>query len=458
MFKTLYSRLAIYTITVMALSAIISFLITNVYYHFELKERNDTKIMQTLQKAKTYHSVQDQQSFEQYMKLLGDLNFQVVTYDEAHHSSYYGQSFRKDNLKADSIDDVLAGQYYHGIRNRPFNPFITGFFDNETRNTVGTTFNTNNGTYAVFMRPDIGHAFGEFRLFLLVLLGLLIIISIGLVTWSTYALVKPVQQLKHATGRMMNGDFNTPIAVTRQDEIGALQQHFDTMRSKLKQLDDMRQHFVQNVSHEMKTPLTHIHHLLTQLQRTLPPSFRTEYIDQIYSETHRLSQLTRQLLLLSELDNDAHLKFEDTCHLDQLIQDILHEEAYAIDSKSLTVVYELAPVTSIGNARLLIQAISNFIRNAIKYTPHYGMINVQLQQNDDNIIITIEDDGPGMSEETVKHIFERFYKHSQSSDSNGLGLAISQSIIQRHHGTIDVKSQLNEGTIFQITLPKNPFK
>lgn len=454
MFKTLYSRFAIYTITVMILSAIISFLITNVYYHFELKAQNDAKVMQTLQHAKSYKDAEQQNDFEEYMRLLGGLNFQVIVFDESYHESHYGHAFRKNNLSKSAIDQVLAGKDYQGIRSRPFNLFITGFFDNETRNTVGTQFITDNGSYAVFMRPDIGHAFGEFRIFLVVLITLLIMISIALVIWSTYTLVKPVQQLKLATSRMMDSDFETPITVTRRDEIGALQQHFDTMRIKLKQLDNMRQHFVQNVSHEMKTPLTHIHHLLTQLQQERIPSRQSDYIQRIYDETHRLSQLTRQLLLLSELDNDTHLKFEDTVRLDYLIQDILKNEAYMLDQKEHVVVYELKPMTYIGNERLLTQAIENIIRNAIKYTEKYGMIDIQLYDENNDIIISIEDDGPGMTPETMQHIFDRFYKQSSYSDSNGLGLAISRSIIERHHGTIRVASTLDEGTTFTIVLPK----
>ncbi|MBI5974306.1 HAMP domain-containing sensor histidine kinase [Staphylococcus canis] len=453
MFKTLYSRFAIYTITVMLISAILSFLMTNIYYHFELKSHNDAKVMQTLQQAKAYQE-NEHQNFNQYMHLLGDLNFQIVVYDEAYHASHYGHPFRKHNLSRTAIARVLSGEDYHGIQNRPFNPVITGFFDNETRNTVGTLFETQHGRYAVFMRPDIGHAFGEFRIFLVVLLTLLIIISIALVIWSTFALVKPVQQLKLATSRMMEGDFNTPIAVTRNDEIGALQQHFDTMRIKLKQLDDMRQHFVQNVSHEMKTPLTHIHHLLTQLQNEKTPSQQSQYIERIYDETHRLSQLTRQLLLLSELDNDAHLKFDDKLELKGVIQDILQKEAYALDQKEQVVVYELKPIQYMGNERLLTQAIENIIRNAIKYTEPYGMIDIHLYDNQDTIVIAIQDDGPGMSPETLHHIFDRFYKNNAHTDSNGLGLAISKSIIERHHGTIEVESTLGEGTLFKIILPK----
>ncbi|MCS4486099.1 sensor histidine kinase [Staphylococcus americanisciuri] len=453
MFKSLYTRLAVYTLTVMLISAITSFLITNVYYHFTLKEQNDTKVMTTLKRADTYKSVHNDETLTEYLKLLGNLNYQVIAIDEQHKVHHYGASFRKYNLSQRAIDQVLDGKDYHGIRNRPFNPLITGFFDNESRNTVGTRFQTTSGNYAVFMRPDINYLLAEFRYFLIVLIGLLVIFSILLVIWSTYALVKPVQQLKKATEQMMKGNFNTPIAVTRSDEIGTLQYHFDTMRVALKQLDDMRQHFVQNVSHEIKTPLTHIHHLLNQLQNEQDSSQQTHYIQRIYNETHRLSHLTQQLLLLSEMDNGDHLQFDETFKVDQLIQDILANEGYTIEQKSLSIIYDLPKTPYTGNQRLLTQAIGNIIRNAIKYTPMYGTIDINLYEQDNQLLITVEDDGPGMDAETVSHIFERFYKATSHTDSNGLGLAITESIIERHNGQISVHSTPDVGTIFTIRLP-----
>ena len=102
------------------------------------------------------------------------------------------------------------------------------------------------------MRPDIGKTFGEFRIFLFVLLIFLLLISISLVIASTYSIIKPIKKLKLATEQLMNGNFETPISRTRHDEIGTLQFRFDTMRQSLKQLDDMRQHFVQMFHMKLK--------------------------------------------------------------------------------------------------------------------------------------------------------------------------------------------------------------
>lgn len=455
MLKSLYTRVALYTLTVMIISAIASFLLSNIYYHFELKSQNDAKLMSTLQHAHAYDRASNEKELHEYFKLLGHLNYQLKVYDTSHHSRFYGEPFRKDNISSSAVDKVLNGEDYHGVKMRPFNPIITGFFDNETQNTVGTSFKTNDKTYAVFMRQDVGQALGEFRIFLFVLLLLLVSFSIALVIWSTYSIVKPVKQLKIATQRMMDGDFKTPIAKTREDEIGTLQLHFDSMRRALKQLDDMRQHFVQNVSHEIKTPLTHIHHILSQLQVETSKSKQSQYIQQIYDETHRLSQLTRQLLLLSELDNDEHLAFDDTVPLKDTILEIIKHESYNLNQKNIVLLHDLSSLQVKGNQRLLTQAIENVIRNAIKYTHQDGMIEVTLNRNPENnaAILTISDDGPGISANAQQHIFDRFYKSTSHTDSNGLGLAITQDIIVRHRGNITVSSILGEGATFTIRLP-----
>lgn len=285
MFKTLYIRIAVYTITVILFSAFISFIFTNIYYHFNLKASNDTKIMTTLKEARDFESDNHNNQLNHYFKHLGQMNYQIMTVDQDGKKTFYGAKFRKGNLSHHHIKSVLNGNEYHGIKNKPFELFVTGFFDNETDNTVGLQFKNHHQNVAVFMRPDIGETFSEFRLFLAVLLTLLLLISISLVIASTYAIVRPVKQLKQGTERLMNGDFNTPIKQTRQDEIGTLQYRFDTMRQSLKQVDEMRQHFVQNVSHEIKTPLTHIRQSLVDLEQARNQNERQQSINDIYQNS-----------------------------------------------------------------------------------------------------------------------------------------------------------------------------
>lgn len=453
MFKSLYSRIAIYTIVIMLFSAVLSFILTNMYYHVALKPSNDQKIMRTLQEAKAYQKASHTTDMKAYFKHLSDLNFQVVTIDTSYKKTFYGEAFRRENLTKENIDKVFKGNDYHGIKNHPYQLFVTGFFDNESKNTVGTRFNTSEGPVAVFIRPDIGKSFSEFRIFLAVLIALLSIISMLLIISSTYTLIKPITQLKHATNRLMDGDFKTPIAVTRHDELGTLQYRFDQMRISLKQLDDMRQHFVQNVSHEIKTPLTHIHQLLDRLSQAQDKESRLYYIDEIHTTTSRLSNLTRALLLLAELDNHDHLDYDDEIDIAQMLRVMVRHEQYAIDDKDLLIMTDLQEITIKGNYRLLYQAFNNILTNAIKYTEAGGSIDIELTQSNHTVECRIADDGPGMSDAVQAHLFERFYKGNTSATSNGLGLAIAQMIVQLHGGDIKVESTIGEGSTFILTLP-----
>ncbi|MDU7037239.1 MAG: HAMP domain-containing sensor histidine kinase, partial [Staphylococcus simulans] len=262
---------------------------------------------------------------------------------------------------------------------------------------------------------------------------------------------------KNATNRLMEGDFSTSIETTRHDELGTLQYRFEQMRVSLKQLDDMRQHFVQNVSHEIKTPLTHIHQLLDRLSQAKDDETRQYYIDEIHATTSRLSNLTRALLLLAELDNNYHLDYDDDVEITQMLRLMVRHEQYAIDAKDLLIMTDLEPITVKGNYRLLYQAFHNILTNAIKYTKQEGSIDIDVfSENNTTMICRITDDGPGMSEDVQAHLFERFYKGNSSATSNGLGLAIAQMIMRLHGGDIKVESTLGEGSTFILSMPLSP--
>lgn len=168
MFNTLYARIAIYSITVILFSALISFVLTNVYYHYNLKASNDAKIMKTLKEARQYEQSAKPTHIQQYFKHLGQMNYQIMTVDQKGHKTFYGEPFREDTLSQNAINNVLNNKDYHGIKDKSFALFVTGFFDNVTDNTVGINFKTKDGSIAVFMRPDIGETFSEFRTFLAV--------------------------------------------------------------------------------------------------------------------------------------------------------------------------------------------------------------------------------------------------------------------------------------------------
>lgn len=450
-FKSLAQRITIYTIVVMIVSSILGFVLTNVYYHLDLKHKNDAKVMQTLKEVQRFVDEDSNMSLSRYLEHLGQLHYQIILYNEDLKPTYYGDEFRKYNLNKDDVKDVLNQHNYHGIKHRPFNIFITGFFDNETRNTVGVKITYLGSHYALFMRPSVGSLLGEFRIFLAILLVLLTVISLILVMLSSHSLGNPIKRLMQTTKSLGKGDFNVDIKVTRDDEIGVLQHQFITMRDELKQLEEMRQSFVQNVSHEIKSPLQSILSLLRTLEYENDEVKRKQIIEDIYERANRLSNLTKQLLLLSELDNSEHLKFDETIDLSHIMKDVIRNLNYLLDDKNITIMTDFEKLTVKGNSKLLYQAFYNVLNNAIKYSPEYSMIQVNINQNeDDQLKVTIVDEGIGMSPEQIGQIKNRFYKvdasHNEHVDSNGLGLSIVDAIMTHHDAQLLFESEQDIGT------------
>ncbi|WP_239774634.1 HAMP domain-containing sensor histidine kinase [Mammaliicoccus sp. N-M50] len=449
-FKSLAQRITIYTIVVMLVSAILGFILTNIYYHIDLKEKNDHKVFNTLKDVQDYIDHDNEMSLDNYLNHLSELHYQAVLYNDKLKPTYYGDHFRKYNLDKQAVEDVLDGKTYHGIKNRPFNIFITGFFDNETRNTVGIKIQHQGSEYALFLRPSVGSMLGEFRIFLAILLVLLVVISLVLVLFSSYSLANPIRRLMKTTESLRKGDFDVDIKVTRDDEIGILQHRFIKMRDELKQLEMMRQSFVQNVSHEIKSPLQSILSLLRELEHEQDENNRIQIIEDIYARAYRLSNLTKQLLLLSELDNSEHLSFNETVHVQKVIKEVVQNLNFLLEDNEISVLFDMDDLTIKGNHKLLYQALYNILNNAIKYSPKHSMIQIDLKEQNEFVKVSIIDEGYGMTEKQLKHIKDRFYKGDQSHnihvDSNGLGLSIVDSIIEHHDAQIFFESEVDKGT------------
>lgn len=181
MFKRLSTRFIIGTFHVILVSSLLSFIIANIYYHVTLKEQNDTRITNTLITQKKYIESHPEIKPEAFFMQLANLNFQVIAVKDG-KKAFYGTPFRVKNLP----DNGPLTETYHGIKERPFNVFITGFFDNETRNTVGMPMQVNGKTYDVYIRPDVGESMHEFRIFLAILFLCIIVFSILFVFISSH--------------------------------------------------------------------------------------------------------------------------------------------------------------------------------------------------------------------------------------------------------------------------------
>lgn len=271
-------------------------------------------------------------------------------------------------------------------------------------------------------------------------------------------IVKPLTRLTNAIKELSNGNYNVRVDNVGQDEISKLNQGFNQMARQLAKQDETRQKFISDISHEFQTPLTSIQGFANILkEEDLPKEQRVKYANIILYNSKRLSSLAKNMLQLTLLDREEiELKLTNYSLVEQMNRVISTQENQAME-KNIEIVFEM-PKKEIfieGDEQRLEQVWTNIISNAIKYTNEGGLITITMKKNSKDIEISIEDTGIGMSKEVVSHIFERFYREDKARnvEGNGLGLAIVKSIVDLHHGKIDILSQVDVGTNFIVRLP-----
>lgn len=271
-------------------------------------------------------------------------------------------------------------------------------------------------------------------------------------------IVKPLTRLTNAIKELSNGNYNVRVDNVGQDEISKLNQGFNQMARQFAKQDETRQKFISDISHEFQTPLTSIQGFANILkEEDLPKEQRVKYANIILYNSKRLSSLAKNMLQLTLLDREEiELELTNYSLVEQMNRVISTQENQAME-KNIEIVFEM-PKKEIfieGDEQRLEQVWTNIISNAIKYTNEGGLITITMKKNSKDIEISIEDTGIGMSKEVVSHIFERFYREDKARnvEGNGLGLAIVKSIVDLHHGKIDILSQVDVGTNFIVRLP-----
>ncbi len=224
------------------------------------------------------------------------------------------------------------------------------------------------------------------------------------------------------------------------------------------------QQFTADVAHELRTPLAATGATVESalLMSQIDEEETRDILQTIQRQNQRLTTLIVDLLMLARLDKQSQKLQRENCCLNDIVSDLVEEfeaMANAAEVKLTSSIQVHQPLNIIGNADQLYRLFSNLIVNAIQYTPRGGEVTVFLDCNDYNAVIKVQDTGIGIPKHELTRIFDRFYRvnsdRSRSTGGSGLGLAIAQAIIQSHHGSIDVQSNLDEGSTFTIKLPFN---
>ena len=286
---------------------------------------------------------------------------------------------------------------------------------------------------------------------------LMIIVVIAVSVFLSQKISKPIIVVSKMTDFIKMGGYDQKLEYESSIvEIDNLINSINELSRELYKMENMRKNLTSDISHELRTPLTSIQtHLEAMIDGIWEPS--KERLNSVNEEVIRLSHLVNQLKNLAKFDSyedKLNLKNEN---LTQLIKNIIYNnESYALD-KNIRIKYELEDVNANIDKEKISQVIINLISNAISYTNLNGEILIKLYKKSDFIKIIVKDNGIGIPEESLDYIFERFYRVDKSRCRNtggtGVGLTICKSIVDLHKGKIEVKSKLNEGSEFIITLP-----
>jgi signal transduction histidine kinase len=322
----------------------------------------------------------------------------------------------------------------------------------------GLPFKVHNTPYALFIKPDITAITKEFGQFLRTVLVIVLVIGSLFIAIAARYLVKPLHQLTEATRRLAKGDFSVHVQSKRKDEVGMLTESINDMAQELGMLDQMRQDFVANVSHEIQSPLTSIKGFSKALKnKTLDETRRIRYLTIIEEESERLSRLSENLLKLSSLQYEHHPFHPQNYRLDEQLRSIVIACEPLWAPKQLHMEMELGEVPIQADEDQLNQVWLNLIHNSIKFTPDHGVINIKLREKSGSAVVTITDSGLGIPAEELDYIFKPFYKvdqaRSDSGGGSGLGLSIVKRIVDIHLGDIEVISPPTGGTAITLKLP-----
>lgn len=268
----------------------------------------------------------------------------------------------------------------------------------------------------------------------------------------------PIKELRGGMQKIADGRFETRLEThSSSEEIQELFAGFNMMAGELEATEILQTDFVSNVSHEFKTPINAIEGYTTLLQSTDNiDDIENEYIEKILFNTRRLSSLVSNILLLSKLENQSIQTGRVNFSLDEQIREGILALETAWEQKNIEFDVELDTVFYHGNKSIMHHVWSNLLSNAVKFSPQNGIIKMRLCQEDEKIVFSIENQGPALSEETLKHLFDKFYQADTSHkvEGNGLGLALVKRIISLENGEITASNTEN-GCRFTVVLMNN---
>ena len=345
-----------------------------------------------------------------------------------------------------SGNDVFTWQYHAGaMQSHAATPIIA--YGNMIGCIYMVEYDTNQGALIFSIQQNI---------FFITLVLEIVVILFSLISSVHYS--SRLRRILDSMRTARDGDYSHQVKMRGGDELGLLATEFDSLIGRLQTSERKRTQFVSDASHELKTPLASIKLLSDSiLQNNMDLETVREFVGDIGNEAERLNRMSQKLLELSRSDNDEQRECEiiyiapTVERVTRLLSGIANQNQVSIHTDLTQDSTILIPVDD------LYQIIFNLAENGIKYNVPNGNLFITLSKEADNAVIKIRDTGVGIPEESVEHIFERFYRvdkaRSRSTGGSGLGLSIVRSMVNRNSGTIHTQSVMGKGTEFTLTFP-----
>lgn len=453
--KTLYRQFIVATLFILLVAVVIGFTLANAFYLTVMKEQATEQNLDIAEEIVSSLNMapHSQDSFNSYLESVSNLGYQIAIVDSTGQKTFYGDAFDNTELPEEAERVLTDGEIYTGLDNVSSRIFMIAHFTNQLHNTVGVPFTFEGGAYGLFIRPDTKLVGADIHSVLIAFVLAIAIVSIAGMIWLARQLTRPIVQLTEATKHIAQENYNYPLDIPRNDEIGQLSESFNLMQTQLKHNDLARKSFISNVSHDFQSPLMNIQGYADLLASpNLPESDRLAYTAIIDQEAKRLSSLTRQLLLLTSLDQGAYPMKQKAFPLDEQLKRVVQKYRWRLEEEDIDISYKLAPLSFFGDAELLENVWENLLTNAIKYNKPGGSIEITLQSFEQEVVVEFKDSGIGISEPAIGQLFDRFYRvdAARKKDGTGLGLSIVQQIVALHHGVVDVNSEVGVGSTFTI--------
>lgn len=453
--KTLYRQFIVAIFIIIACSMIVALFIANLFYLNVTKKESDLQHIEMAEEIiHVLENGHNESGFDAYLQSIAKLGYQIAVIQQNEEPQFYGAPFEHNVFPEQAWRVVTDGDVFHGMNSFSNNFFMIGHFANDIENTVGVPFTVNNKPYGLFLRSNTKLLSSDIHLVIVGFILTIAMISMLGVLVLARKLTRPLAQLTEATKQLAKEDYSYPLHIERQDEIGQLANSFNAMQQQLKHNDLARKAFISNVSHDFQSPLMNIQGYANLLQAEDLQPEQTEYVTIIDDEAKRLSSLTKQLLLLTSLDQPSYPLKQTHYRLDEQLKDMILKYYWRLEENHLAISYQLAPTTIFADKELLTNAWENLLSNAIKYNKPNGSIELSLTTEHSQAVIRIHDTGIGIEEADLQQLFERFYRvdTARKRDGTGLGLSIVQQIIHLHDGEISVTSDMSTGTTFTIKL------